>query len=86
MGTPHMTSAKIQHDLNIILDSTCLDKVKFTKFLGVIIDETLTWKCHIDCVSKTLSRNIGIMNKLKHFIKGCIIILLSLLHVYPAKS
>ena len=27
IGTHHMTSAKMQHDLNIILDDTCLDKV-----------------------------------------------------------
>ena len=68
LGTPHMTSVKVQQDLSIVLDNTLLDRVKHTKFLGVLIDENLTWKCHIDCVSKTLSRNIGIMNKLKHFI------------------
>jgi hypothetical protein len=69
LGTPHMTAAvKIQQNLNIILDNTSLDRVDNTKFLGVLIDENLTWKCHIDCMSKTLSRNIGIMNKLKHFV------------------
>ena len=40
--------------------------IKYTKFLGVIIDESLTWKNHIDCVSKTVTRNIGVMNKLKY--------------------
>ena len=55
-------------NLNVILDSTALEKVKHTKFLGVLIDDCLTWKNHIDCVSKTISRNIGVMNKLKHFV------------------
>ena len=68
LGTSHMTSSKIQQDLNVILDNTVLDRVSHTKFLGVSIDENLTWKYHIDCVSKTLSRNIGIMNKLKYFV------------------
>ena len=67
MGTPHMTG-KIQGDLNITLDNSLLDKVSSTKFLGVIIDENLTWKNHINCISKTISRNIGVINKLKHFI------------------
>ena len=68
MGTPYMTSAKMQHDFNIILDDTCLEKVKFTKFLGLLIDENLTWKCHIDCVSKTLLRNISaILTNWDHF-------------------
>ena len=27
-----------------------------------------TWKDHIDAISKTMSRNIGMINKLKHFV------------------
>ena len=68
LGTSHMTSSKLQQDLNVILDNTVLDRVSHTKYLGVLIDENLTWKYHIDCVSKTLSRNISIMNKLKYFV------------------
>ena len=34
----------------------------------MLIDDCLTWKHHIDCVSKTIARNIGVMNKLKHFV------------------
>ena len=70
MGTPHMTSTKAREDLHVLLDNTVtvLERVKFTKFLGVLIDECLTWKNHIDCISKTISRNIGVMNKLKHYI------------------
>ena len=55
-------------DENVILDSTALERVRHTKFLGVLIDDCLTWKNHIDCVSKTISRNISVMNKLKHFV------------------
>ena len=68
LGTPQMTTVKNHEDLNVTLDNTILERVKFTKFLGVLIDECLTWKNHIDCVSKTISRNIGVMNKLKHSI------------------
>ena len=68
LGTPYMTSTKAREDFNVILDNTALERVKFTKFLGVLIDECLTWKNHINCISKTISRNIGVMNKLKHYI------------------
>ena len=44
LGTPHMTSTKAREDLNVILDNTALERVKFTKFLGVLINECLTWK------------------------------------------
>ena len=65
MGTPKMTSMIDQTD--IILDNTKLDRVTKTKFLGVIIDENLTLKTHIDGITKTISRNIGMINKLKFF-------------------
>ena len=32
------------------------------------MDENLTWKNHIDAISKTISRNIGVLTKLKHFV------------------
>ena len=73
LGTPKMTSTKTHQDFNITLNDTLLERVKFTKFLGVLIDECLTWKNHIDCISKTISRNIGVMNKLKYAIPGRIL-------------
>ena len=54
--------------INVILDDVSLERVSSTKFLGVIIDENLTWKNHIDAISKNISRNIGILSKLKHFV------------------
>ena len=52
---------------DIVLDKTKLQRVTKTKFLGVIIDENLTWKCHISVISKTMARNIGVMNNVKYF-------------------
>ena len=43
--------------LNVKRDSVSLNRVSSTKILGVIIDENLTWKNHIDVISKTISRN-----------------------------
>ena len=43
--------------LNIKLDGVSLSRVSSTKFLGVIIDENLTWKNHIDAIQK-LSQEI----------------------------
>ena len=38
------------------------------KFLGVVIDETLTWKEHINCISLKISKSIGILNSLKYIL------------------
>ena len=53
---------------NIQLDDESLSRISSTKFLEVIIDENLTWRNHIDAISKTISKNVGILNKLKHFV------------------
>ena len=69
MGTQYMTSMEDEGVSNvyIILDNTKLQRVDNTKFLGVTIDENLSWKNHIDGITKTISRNIGMINKLKGF-------------------
>ena len=63
-----MVSRLDEIDTNVILDNTNLERVKHTKFLRMLIDDCLSWKNHIACVSKTSSRNMGVMNKLKHFV------------------
>ena len=70
MGTQQMTSMEDQSvsNVDIILDKTKLKRVDKTKFLGVTIDENLSWKNHIDGITKTISRNIGMINKLKFII------------------
>ena len=60
MGTPKMTMmnntcGNESENFDIILDDVKLARVNNTKFLGVIINENLTWKKHIDGISKTMS-------------------------------
>ena len=80
LGTPKMTKwhddtadDTMSNTFHVILDGTELVRVKTTKFLGLTIDENLTWKYHIDNITKTISCNIGVMNKLKQFIPGRIL-------------
>ena len=70
MGTQHMTSMEDHSvgNVDIILDKTKLKRVDKTKFLGVTIDENLSWKNHIDGITKTISRNVGMINKRKFII------------------
>ena len=44
-----------------------IEFVKNFDFLGVILDENLSWRAHINSISKKLSKTIGVMNKLKNF-------------------
>ena len=43
--------------------SHVLERKQCIKYLGVMIDESLTWKHHIAFVCSRISRSIGIMSK-----------------------
>ena len=45
-----------------------LERVHHTKFLGVLIQENLKWNTHINYISKRVSRSIGILAILKHYL------------------
>ena len=68
---------------SVILDGTELSRVKTTKFLGLTIDENLTWKYHIDNITTTISCNIGVMNKIKQFVPERILYSLYCLLILP---
>ena len=38
------------------------------RYLGVMIDDSVSWKYHIAFISSKISRNIGIFAKLRHFV------------------
>ena len=54
--------------LDIKLQSNSLRQVHTHKVLGVYIDQELKWQSHIEYVCKTVSRNVFLLNKLKHYV------------------
>ena len=67
--TNYMLFSNIINELpgNVIFENSNVQRVLSTKFLGVIINENLSWKEHIDNICKVISRNIGIINKVKFY-------------------
>ena len=50
---------------HILINNVTLRQIECTKFLGLYIDDDLSWKSHISYLCKLLSRNTGILYKLK---------------------
>ncbi|XP_030834383.1 solute carrier organic anion transporter family member 5A1-like, partial [Strongylocentrotus purpuratus] len=61
------SSNSSQHEA-VKIDGTAICKVHSTKFLGVIIDDKLSWSHHIASVSNVISRNTGVPSKLRSFL------------------
>ena len=55
----------IPHFLTI--QNTDIGREKSFNLLGVVIDEHLNWKFHTDKIANKISKNIGVLNQLKHY-------------------
>ena len=66
------SNKKITENININItnkDGTiyCLERKDHIKYLGMLIDEELSWKYHIAYICSRLARNIGIFYKLRYY-------------------
>ena len=59
-----------QNDINLSLrlGDAAIKREKVTKFLGIFLDEHLTFDSHVKNVCSKLAKNLYIMNSVKHFL------------------
>ena len=57
---------RLSRNAHVVLNGSPIEKVKYTKFLGIFIDEELSWKYHINHISAKVSKMVGIMAKARH--------------------
>ena len=69
---------------NLTVNSSSIKRVQSTKFLGVIIDQHVNWKEHINLIKSKVSKNLGVMYKAKDFLnQNCLKKLyFSFIHAY----
>ena len=48
--------------------NAALECKEFIKYLGILINSHLTWKHHADHIVIKISRTIGLISKLRHFV------------------
>ena len=61
-----------------------LESKVYIKYLGVLIDQNLSWKYHIDFIVTKISKNVGLIAKLRHSVPPSILLNIykSLVHPY----
>ena len=58
---------------NLLVENINIKREHVTKFLGVFIDENLSWKQHIEILSSKISKSIGILYKSRYLLsKQCL--------------
>ena len=56
-----------------------LDCKHYVEYLGILIDSNLSWKIHIEYIALKISKTVGLIAKLRHFLPLHI-----LLHIYQS--
>ena len=75
IGTTQALS-KIGNLLAVRVNGQLIRRVYKSKYLGLIVDDKLSWKDHIDLISSKIRRNIGVMKRVREYVPGDILILL----------
>ena len=70
----------------ISMTNRIITRVRAIKFLGVIIDEKLTWKDHISLVRSKLSKTVGILYIIRHFVESVCIVYIILFSIFTISN
>ena len=62
------SSKKDRPNIEIRINESCLEKVKTQKFLGVLFDEKMSWKDHINSVISKLNSCLGATRRARPFL------------------
>ena len=55
-------------DLNLVIGSSCVDRTNVQKFLGIYIDDRITFGEHTNKIAAKLSQGVGLLRKMKHIV------------------
>ena len=70
-------------NFSLKIKNNLIERKSSIKFLGVIIDEHLSWKEHISTVAAKISKSIGIVSKSRFYISNKSLFMLYYALVYP---
>jgi len=79
----HTKSKVINYTPKIIIDNTPVAQVKETKFLGVVINESLTWNNHLKTIKQKVTKNLGIIRFIKNNLPLSVLKMLYLTLIQP---
>ena len=74
---------KFNHSFSLSIGGRSLTQSNITKFLGVYIDEHLTWKYHINFVCKQIAKSIGILFRTRFYLSCKTKLMLYFSLIYP---
>ena len=79
----HPRQKVINCQVRLHIASKQLKQVKSIRYLGVHIDSYLTWKYHLQHITKKIKRSVGILAKMRHYVPISKLLQLYYTLIYP---
>jgi len=70
-------------NFSLHIDNTIIKRVDNCKFLGVYLDENLSWSVHIDKISNKISKTIGVISRIRYKFDSTTLLMLYNIMVLP---
>ena len=68
IGSRQRLSTFDNQNVEVCVNNKQINRVLKSKSLGLTIDENLTWKYHVDNITKKVSSGIGALKRMRDFI------------------
>ena len=59
---------KLVNDVSLKVNSTAVERSDLFKYLGVVINQAMSWSEHIDTISTKISQRIGMIKRIWHLL------------------
>ena len=63
-----LTNKKIQDNINVQINGKQIKEKEFTKYLGILIDNKVSWSAHTKYANMKISKGIGVLTKLGYYV------------------
>ena len=78
-----MPPCKPKIPVTILINKEAIEESSNVKYLGILIDSRLSFKFHIDELKKKVSRSVGVLYKLRHYVTSKILTNVYYAIIYP---
>ena len=79
----HPYNKPLKQRITLKIHKKAISESDYIKYLGIMVDSTLTWNIHIDKISKTISWATGLLYKIRPFVNNRTLKMLYYSLVYP---
>ena len=79
----HSSKKSVSFDSPLSSNNSLLNRVTTIRYLGILVDEHLTWSKHITHIQNLIAKNIGIISRIRPFITTKTALLLYFALIYP---